>query len=75
MSTAFRIAPEQGDIVIRLPKGSVDEEQLMALLDYLELETMRRRSELSSEDAERLARDVNQGAWQQVRDLFEPSCD
>lgn len=75
MSAAFRIAPEQGDIVIRLPRGSVDEEQLMALLDYLELETLRRRSELSGEDAERLAGDVNQNAWQQVRHLFEPSRD
>ncbi len=51
MTTAFQIAPEQGDIVIRLPKGAVDEEQLVELLDYLELETLRRRSELNEEDA------------------------
>jgi hypothetical protein len=41
------------------------------LLDYLELEAVRHRSQLSADDAADLAASVKEGAWQRVRPLFE----
>ena len=71
METAYQITTEQDRIVIRLPKEAADEETLMKLLDYLELESIRRRSRLTGEDASDLARKIKYGAWQQVKHLFE----
>jgi hypothetical protein len=71
MSNTYEITTEQDSIVIRLPKRAADEEVLMKLLDYLELEAVRRRSRLTKEDAKSLAKEIKQGAWQQVRHLFE----
>lgn len=71
MSTIYEITTEQDNIVIRLPKQAADEEVLMKLLDYLELEAIRRRSRLTKEDAKSLAKEIKQGAWQQVKHLFE----
>lgn len=71
MSTTYQITSDQDDIVIRLPRGFVDEQELSKLLDYLELEVIRRRSQLSDEEAATLVADVKQSAWQQVKHLFE----
>ncbi|HMB94054.1 MAG TPA: hypothetical protein VKP65_24610 [Rhodothermales bacterium] len=71
MGAAYQISTEQDDIVIRLSKADTDEASLMKLLDYLELESIRRRSQLTEEDAALLAQEIKGQAWQQVKHLFE----
>ena len=70
MSIAYQISSDQDDIVIRLSRHFINEQELTKLLDYLELEAIRRRSKLLPEDANILAGEVQQGAWQQVKHLF-----
>jgi len=70
MSIAYQISSDQDDIVIRLSRRFINEQELTKLLDYLELEAIRRRSKLLPEDANILAGEVQQGAWQQVKHLF-----
>jgi hypothetical protein len=71
MGAAYQISTEQDDIVIRLSKADTDEASLMKLLDYLELESIRRRSQLTEEDAALLSQEIKGRAWQQVKHLFE----
>jgi len=71
MSLAYELTGDQENIMIRLPRKLVDEKALEQLLDYLELEAIRRRSQLTKQDADNLALDVKQAAWQKVKDLFE----
>jgi hypothetical protein len=71
MSLAYELTGDQENIMIRLPRELVDEKALEKLLDYLELEAIRRRSQLTKQDADNLASDVKQAAWQKVKDLFE----
>lgn len=71
MTTTYELTREDGDIVIRLPIASVDEQSLSKLLDYLELESILRRSQLSAEDASAISAEIKQGAWRQVKHLFE----
>ena len=71
MGATYEITTEQDDIVIRLSRQSADQDSLMKLLDYLELEAMRRRSQLTARDVADLTAEVKQGAWQQVKHLFE----
>ncbi len=70
MSIAYQISSDQDDIVIRLSRRFINEQELTKLLDYLELEAIRRRSKLLPEDANILAGEIQQGAWQQVKHLF-----
>jgi 2,3-bisphosphoglycerate-independent phosphoglycerate mutase len=70
-STAlYSIAVEQDDIVVRLNRAAVDQEALRRFLDYIELESLRARSQLTPEDAADLANEIDRAAWEQVRPGF-----
>ena len=71
MSLAYELTADQDNIIIRLSPELVDQKALGKLLDYLELEAIRRRSQLTEQDAQGLASDVKQAAWQKVKGLFE----
>ena len=51
MSLAYELTGDQESIMIRLSRESVDQKALEKLLDYLELEAIRRRSQLTEQDA------------------------
>lgn len=67
---SYQIATEGDAIVIRLPREETDEKTLSLFLDYLEFQRLGRRSQLTEAQAEALAEEVQQGAWQQVKHLF-----
>ena len=68
---AMDLVRDQDDIVIRVPKAEADQAALNKLLDFLEFESIRRRSKLTQDAAETLTSEIKQGAWQQVKHLFE----
>jgi RNA polymerase-interacting CarD/CdnL/TRCF family regulator len=70
MNTTYQITADQDDIIIRFPRRLVDEVELTRLLDYMEMESIRRRSQMSTDEANALAKSIKQGAWQQVKALF-----
>jgi hypothetical protein len=71
MKMPYEIETEQDSIVIRLPRELANDEGLVRFLDYVEMQDIRQRSELSEEDAEKLAAEVKRDAWQRVRHLFQ----
>ncbi len=64
---AYRIDFEERDLVVRVSRDAIDADQMSRFLDYLELESIRRRSELSEEDARTLAAEVDRAAWERIR--------
>lgn len=70
MSSAFDVSTEQEQLVIRVHPPGADRETLEAVLDFLELEALRKRSALGEDQAAALAREVKGAAWQRVRPLF-----
>lgn len=64
---AYRIDVEAQDLVVRVRRDVVDHEEVSRFLDFLELESIRRRSELTAEDAARLADEVDAGVWERYR--------
>ena len=70
MNLAYKVTGDQENIIISLSRESVDQKALGKLLDYLELESIRRRSQLTDLDAESLTSDVKQAAWQKVKGIF-----
>ncbi len=69
-NTAYSIALEDTDIVVRLNRDIIDQEALTKFLDYLELETVRKRSQLTGEQAEALAAEIDGAVWNNLKPLF-----
>ncbi|HEX8393673.1 MAG TPA: hypothetical protein VF665_15115 [Longimicrobium sp.] len=64
---AYRIDLDEQDVVVRLRRGVLGREQVSRFLDFLELESIRERSELSEADAALLADEVNRSVWARTR--------
>ena len=71
-SRAYSIAVEDQDVIVRLRGGILDRAAISRFLDYLELESIRRRSELSAADAEALAAEIDQTVWEHTRPEGSP---
>ena len=66
----YTIAKENMDLVVRVQGGSLDGDALAKFLDYLEMETIRRRSRLSNEQAEAMADEIDQSIWAESRQKY-----
>lgn len=64
---AYSIDIQDRDIVVRLRRDVLGREEVSRFLDYLELESIRCRSELSAADAAALAAEINKGVWERTR--------
>lgn len=64
---AYRIDIEEQDIVVRVRRDVLDREEVSRFLDYLELESIRRRSQLCESDAAALADEVDRAVWERTR--------
>ena len=66
----YKIEYEGKDIVIRFDKKSVDKNSLMNLLEYIELEQIRKKSKITEKQAKRLAKEINQKVWDKLKGKF-----
>jgi len=64
---AYRIDIEDQDLVVRVRRDVLNREEVSRFLDYLELESIRRRSQLSEADASALAQEIDRAAWERTR--------
>ena len=67
---SFRVVMEQQDVVVRFRRDAVDLSALECFLDYLELESIRKRSHLSAEQAAALADEIDRSVWKTLRESF-----
>ena len=68
---AYEVTSEPGYLVVRFDDELVDRETVGKLLDYVELESIRKRSQLSEEKAAELADDIDRAVWEQVKHKYE----
>lgn len=69
-STAYRISVENNQITLQLNASLIDQGSLTKLLDFIELESIRKSSQLNEAEAELLADEVNRAAWQVTKEKF-----
>ena len=67
---SFRVVMEQQDVVVRFRRDAVDFGALERFLDYLELESIRKGSHLSAQQAAALADEIDQSVWKTLRESF-----
>jgi hypothetical protein len=70
MPKSFQIESSQDDIVLRFNRDLVDPATLSRLLDHIELAALQKASELSPEQAEALADDIDAAVWEQVKNKY-----
>lgn len=63
-----QISLDNQDIVIRFPKNAMSQETLAHFLDYFELTTINKDSQLQQQQADELAQEINKNVWQSLRD-------
>ena len=73
MSNSYEIANEQGDIVVRFNSALVDRDALSRLLDFVELESIRKSSQLTEEEAAHLANEIDRSVWERVKHKYSAS--
>lgn len=67
---SYSIAVEKRDVVIQFSRDMIDQSALDKFLDYLELESIRKRSQLTEEQAASLANKIDQAVWESIKHTF-----
>jgi len=65
---SYQVAIEQDSILVRVPTTLFTRDEIVRFLDYLEVEAIRRRSQLTRADAEALASEIDLAGWNQLQD-------
>jgi len=67
MIATYQVSVEQDSILVRVPANLFDRDEIVRFLDYLEVETIRRRSQMTRAAAEQLAAEIDETSWDQVQ--------
>lgn len=68
--TVYNITVDDQDIIVRFNRDLMDRDTLSKFLDYLELETIRKRSNLTDEQAATLAEEIDRDVWSKIKQKF-----
>ncbi|HKP74499.1 MAG TPA: hypothetical protein VJT67_03100 [Longimicrobiaceae bacterium] len=69
-AAAYELKREEKDFVVRVNGDMFTEDEVSRFLEFLTLESIRKRSQLTQDDADVLAKEVKAAAWERVRHLF-----
>ncbi len=67
---SYRVNVENRDVVVRFRRDMIDETALGLFLDYLELESIRKRSKLTAEQAAELAKEIDAAVWKKLKPVY-----
>lgn len=67
---SFRVVVDKQEVVVRFRRDALDLGTLERILDYLELESIRKRSQLSVVQAEKLADEIDRSVWRTLKESF-----
>ncbi len=63
---------DESSVVVRVPREDLPPERLNAFIEWMRLESVARKSQLTEGEADRLADDVKAGWWQENKARFVP---
>jgi len=67
---SYRIAVEKRDVVVRFRRDMIDQAALGKFIDYVELESLRKRSKLTKAQAADLAVQIDRSVWESIKSAF-----
>ena len=66
----YEITLDNENIIVKLDRNLISQDRMTTFLDYLELEIIRKGSQLRETDAENLAAEINREIWSNLQDKF-----
>ena len=66
----YNITVENQDLIIRFRKDIIELDTLKKFLDYLELESLRKKSRMTIAQAETLAQEIDIDVWSNIKHKF-----
>ncbi|HKP76636.1 MAG TPA: hypothetical protein VJT67_13995 [Longimicrobiaceae bacterium] len=67
----YRVEHQGNEIVVRVNSELMSREELMDILDFIYLESIRQKASLSEDEIEELSRMVKRSAWKKLRPMVE----
>jgi hypothetical protein len=67
---SYNVAIDKREVVIRFKRDLIDQTTLSKFLDLVELESMRKRSQLTEEQAAELAGEIDRAVWESVKQAY-----
>jgi len=67
---SYQINVENKDVIVRFRRDMIDETTLGLFLDYLEMESIRKRSQLTEEQAAELAKEIDTAVWKKLKPVY-----
>jgi hypothetical protein len=67
---SYNVAIDSRDVVIRFKRDLIDQTTLNKFLDSVELESIRKRSELTEVQAAELAQEIDRAVWESVKQAY-----
>lgn len=66
----YQVEFQNKDIIIRFDRNSIDKNLLASLLEYIEIEQIRKKSKLTKKQTKLLAEEINRKVWEKIKDKF-----
>lgn len=67
---SYQIAIDKRDVVVRFRRDMIDQTALGKFIDYLELESIRKRSKMTEAQASALAAKIDRSVWESIKSAF-----
>ena len=67
---SYTLAIDRQDLIVKFRRDLIDRDALGRFLDYIELESIRKRSQLSEAEADALAKEIDGAVWENIQHLF-----
>jgi predicted DNA-binding protein (UPF0251 family) len=67
---SYQVNVKKRDVIVRFRRDMIDETTLGVFLDYLELESIRKRSKLTEEQAAELVKEIDTTVWKNLKSAF-----
>lgn len=67
---SYRINVEKRDIVVRFRRDLIDQSALGKFIDYVELESIRKRSKLTGAQVADMATEIDRSVWESIKSAF-----
>lgn len=67
---SYKINVEKRDVVVRFRRDMIDQSALSKFIDYIELESIRKRSQLTEAQAADLAAEIDRSVWENIKTAF-----
>jgi hypothetical protein len=67
----YRVDHQGKEIVVRVNSDLMSREEMMDLLDFIFLESLRQKASLSADEVAQLSGEANRSAWERLRPMVE----